>query len=83
MIEDEVEGIDNRVDLARFIQRLKHDLEVNEDEWENPDLPRFLDALGGWIESMPGYFKNRGEELPDEPDWKLVGIALLAARSYE
>jgi hypothetical protein len=32
---------------------------------------------------MDGYFKNRGEKVPDTPTWQTLAQMLLAARMYE
>jgi hypothetical protein len=80
---DEVERIQTREDLAAFVERLKLDYESNPAGWENGDLASFLEALGAWVEDMSGYFENRGEDIATVPPWRLLGMMLLAARSYE
>jgi hypothetical protein len=32
---------------------------------------------------MEGYYNNRGEAMPETPDWQTLGQMLLAARVYE
>jgi hypothetical protein len=57
-----VETIETRQDLVHFIEALVRDLETNQQEWENPELECYLDALERWTESMDGYFHNvRGQ----------------------
>ena len=83
-LDDLVETIETRQDLAHFIDALVRDLKTNEQAWENPELERYLDALASWTESMDGYFHNvRGQPAPEQPTWRLVGYMLLAARIYE
>lgn len=79
-----VETINTRQDLAEFIQSLLRDLETNQQEWENPQLERYLDALAAWTTDMDGYFRNiQGHPAPEQPTWRLIGYMLLAARIYE
>ena len=79
-----VETIETREDLAQFIQALLEDLRADPKAWENPELERYLDALASWTKSMDGYFKNvRGQPAPEQPTWRVVGYMLLAARIYE
>lgn len=82
-LHDEVERIDSREDLTAFVERLKLDYETDPGGWENGDVASFLDALGTWTEDMPGYFENRGEDMTEVSPWRLLGMMLLAARSYE
>lgn len=82
-IQAELNAIRSREDLATFILSLRQDLSDYPAEWENPTLDRFLEALAAWCADMPGYFLNRGEPQPDQPDWQLVGLMLLAASRYE
>jgi hypothetical protein len=53
------------------------------EDWENPDLARYLGALAAWIDDMDGYFKNQNLSTPEQVDWKLFGEILMAARRYE
>lgn len=82
-LHDEVERIESREDLAAFVEHLKLDHKTNPGGWENGDLASFLEALSAWTEDMPGYFANRGEDMTAVPAWRLLGMMLLAARSYE
>jgi hypothetical protein len=77
------DSVRTRYDLARFVYALREDLQQNEEEWENPTLERFLEAMGAWISSLEGWFYNRGESEPDQPDWLLVAHMLFAASVYE
>jgi hypothetical protein len=82
-LDELLNSVESRQDLARFVLALKQDLIDHPDDWENVSLEGFLDALSAWIGSMHGYFKNQGLSEPDNPDWKLVGMMLLAASMYE
>jgi hypothetical protein len=82
-LEQAMGQVNDRLDLAAFILRLRADLLSDPDVWENPTLERFLEALSAWTQDMDGYFENRGEVTPSEPSWRLVADMLLAARMYE
>ena len=82
-LRDLVDRVQSRQDLIAFIAALRRDLERNEPEWENPTLDRYLEALAAWTEDMDGYFRNRGEEVPAEPSWRLIADMLYAAHIYE
>lgn len=59
------------------------DLRSRPDAWENASLDRYLEALAAWVEDMDGYYQNRGQAAPEQPNWKTLGEILLAATTYE
>ena len=73
--------IRTREDLALFLASLARSTKDAPERWENNTLGSFLDALAAWTEDMDGYFTNRGEEVPEQPSWALIGQMLLAARA--
>lgn len=75
--------INSRENLVQFIQALVLDFHNDPDSWENNDISRFLVSLGAWVEDMNGYYLNKGDSVPQCPDWKNVGEMLLAAKIYE
>ncbi|MGW4237327.1 DUF7660 family protein [Streptomyces sp. NPDC004749] len=82
-VEDKVEAVETRDDLARFLEEAVADLECGRPGWENVRLEDFLEAWAAWLKDMPGVFANRGERVPDQPDWRLVARMVMAARMYE
>lgn len=76
-------SIRSREDLAAFVKALGSDLRDNPESWGNTNLERFLHALGAWVDDMDGYYLNQGKPVPQQPDWKVVGDMLMAARVYE
>ncbi|MGW3342477.1 DUF7660 family protein [Nonomuraea rubra] len=73
-----------RQDLARFVAALAEAAESAESlDWENTTLPSFLEALAASIDSMDNAFRNRGEAVPEQPSWQLVGQMLYTATTYE
>ena len=82
-LNERVEMVRSRDDFSAFVQVLRRNLKERPDEWENGDLPSFLEALAAWIDDMDGYCQNRGEPVPEQPTWKTLGEILLAAKVYE
>jgi hypothetical protein len=82
-LEEAVEQLQSREDFAAFVRALAADLQKNPDQWENPDLPAFLEAMSAWVEDTEKYYQNREERMPDQPSWRTLGQILLAARVYE
>jgi hypothetical protein len=82
-LNERVTTIRTREDLVAFIHVLRDDFVATPAGWENPDVERYLEALAAWTSDMEGYFKNRGERIPDVPTWRLVAEMLLAAKYYE
>lgn len=80
---ESVGTIRSREDLVGFVRDLVSDLRTWPGEWENNRLETYLEAVAAWVEDMEGYYQNRGEVAPQEPNWKLFGEILLAAKFYE
>ncbi len=77
------ENIETREDLVKFIGVLANESSSSSKNWENDDLPSFLEAMAAWIEDMDGYYQNKGEPMPSQPSWKTIGEILKAATRYE
>ncbi|MBB5037930.1 DUF7660 family protein [Prosthecobacter dejongeii] len=76
-------SIFTRKDFVVFIQGMEKDFRTNHEDWENKDIPSFLDALGRWVEDMDGYYMNHGLEVPKELTWKVLCDIFDAAKIYE
>ena len=46
------------------------------DDWENPTLEQFLEAMHAWLETM-------GPRVGEKPSWKFLEAMLRAAKIYE
>ncbi|MFI9604428.1 DUF7660 family protein [Streptomyces sp. NPDC004069] len=75
--------IGDREAFSAFLARLRADYATNGQQWENPTLDRFLEALEAWVADSPGWHRNFGHDLPPEGDWTFFARALDAARIYE
>ncbi len=76
-------GVRSREDLAQFVRTLADDLRQRPEAWENVALGPFLEAMSAWIEDMDGYYRNKGEAVPSQPEWSTLAEILAAARVYE
>jgi hypothetical protein len=76
-------NVSTREDLSNFIDRLSNDLNSNKGEWENHDLPSFLEAMSGWVQDMDGFYKNNGKDVPIDVPWNIFADILYAAKVYE
>jgi XTP/dITP diphosphohydrolase len=63
-------NLSTKEELARFIANLRQDLARHGDGWEKRDLPAYLAAMEAWLAD---------NEIPDEPKWRTIAKALLAA----
>ncbi|MEU1668708.1 hypothetical protein ABZ547_35020 [Streptomyces sparsogenes] len=75
--------VDSREALVSHILRLRDDFLERGDEWENPTLERYLEALAAWIKASPGWYRNFDQEMPADGDWTFFARALSAAVVYE
>jgi hypothetical protein len=82
-LEARLDTVVTVADLADLVAALADDLARNPEAWENPTLPRFLDALSVWLRDQEHSHVARGEPPLDPPTWRSLGAALLAARIYE
>jgi hypothetical protein len=80
---EKLERIESRNDLSEFISALLRDFEEHGDEWENSNLPSFLEAMSGWINDMDGYYKNHNKPFPEPPSWKTFADIVYASKVYE
>ena len=74
----------SRQDAQRVIAQMRADLAGRgSQEWENPTLDRFLEALEVVLDGLPGRFAWQGKAEPAQPDWALLADILVAATGYE
>lgn len=53
----------------------------NANDWENPTLDRFLEAMHIW--SFTSYALTDELNVPEEPSWRTFAEMLAAAKVYE
>ncbi|MDW8807586.1 hypothetical protein P1P68_23040 [Streptomyces scabiei] len=66
-----------------FIAHLHDDFAERGEQWENPTLDSFLEALAAWIAASPNLYANLQQEMPPDGDWAFFARALGAAVVYE
>jgi hypothetical protein len=82
-LADLIPDIRARQDLASFIRELAKNFRNNPDEWKNATVDSFLEALAAWTNDMDGYYRNKNEDVPVNPQWKTIADMLMAASVYE
>lgn len=79
----QLESVESRTDLSNFVVALLEDFNKNKNEWENSNIPSFLEAMSGWIQDMDGYYKNHDKPFSEDQSWKIFAEILYAAKKYE
>ena len=78
-----VEGVQTREDLVGFLEALRGELRSGPDDWENRQLPDYLEALQAVTGSLDAIFANDGSKLAKQPTWQMLARMLYAAAYYE
>jgi hypothetical protein len=80
----ELNIIESREDLARYLVGLAEKIRKGEISIENPATDDFVASAGRWAKSMDGFFNNiLREPVPENPDWATVAAIFRAALVYE
>lgn len=69
-------NISTKDELVAFVANLRADLAAKPEGWENVTLARYLEALQAWVADTASLDV-------EEPKWRGMAKALLAAKSYE
>ncbi len=80
---DYINNISNEDDFIKFLEVLKNDILINNDEWVNNNITSYLDSIYSWVEDMDGYYKNIGIEKPKDINWKFIAMLLYIGKIYE
>ena len=81
-LHEQIERVQTKEDLAKFITDLRMDLDAHGESWENPTLERFLEAMVAWLSATDYLEKNRGHPV-ESSSWKTIANLLYAAKIYE
>lgn len=76
-------SVSTKNELIKLIYSLVSEVKSNPNQWENNDLPSFLEAMASWMEDMEGFYENMNKPYPDDVNWSVLGDILMAARVYE
>jgi hypothetical protein len=83
-LRETIESLEKREDFVYFLKLLHNDVVLNKHQWENTDLPSFLEALTAYAHDIDGYYQNMNIPVdPEKPSWRLFADMLLGARVYE
>lgn len=55
-IGQKLEEVRTKEEFIRFMALLKKDKLKHANEWENTDIPSYLEAVASWAEDMDGYY---------------------------
>lgn len=71
------EGDGSVESVLAAIEELRDELRQGRtDDWENPTLEQFLEAMQAWLGSM-------GPRVGERPSWKFLEVMIRAAKIYE
>lgn len=82
-LKKKVDAVTSRDDFAAFVDALRNDLNMHPDDWENPTLDRFLEALCAWVRDSGGYYQGNNLPAREPPSWKNFAEMMLAAKCDE
>ena len=77
-------NVTSRQDFIYFLHQLLQDLQEHPEEWANPDLPDFLEALSLYAEDVQQYYHNTGQDMnADQASWSVFADIIKGAHTYE
>jgi hypothetical protein len=82
-INEQIKNTKTRDEFINFLKELQKDFQSNQDSWENKTIDSYFQALAAWTKDSDGYYKNQGQPIPENVNWKAVAEMLLAAKFYE
>lgn len=75
--------INTKENFIQFLEFLSSNARNNMSEWENKDLPSYIESMASWVEDMEGYYLNQNLSVPENVNWTFIADILMAARVYE
>jgi hypothetical protein len=75
-LHEQIATVNSKQKLADFVAALRHDLTTQRDQWENP-------TLEGYLEAMEAGIRDAGQPQITGPGWRTFADILFAARVYE
>jgi len=83
MIHKMIDSVVTGKDFVKFLYELEQDLLAHPDEWENPTLDRFFEAMAAWVNAVEYHSKSKDDAEPLEASWKTFAEILYAGKIYE
>ena len=79
-IAELAEQVKTKEDFIFFLQHLQIDFNTNHQNWENPELGSYLEAMEAFLNSSTEKSINK---IDFTPSWSLFARIMLAASIYE
>lgn len=79
-ITELAEKVESKEDFVIFLQELQKDFLNNRQEWENPELGRYLEAMEAFLNSSTEKSINK---IDFTPSWSLFARIMITASIYE
>lgn len=79
-LESMVDAISNRHDLAEYLEYMAEGFRAG--MFEDQSVADYLDGAASITEALDSWCTNSGLELPEQPDWRWVGIIFTAAFAH-
>ena len=80
---DGTEHVESRADFVRYAAALADQIEAGEWGRLQRSPEELLRASSRWVADMDGYFRNRDEDVPATPSWRLFAQIITAALTYD
>jgi len=77
---DLADKIENKQEFEFFLKAFSNDFKSRKEEWENPNLERFLDAMERFLHDSNEQSINN---INFTPSWSLFAKIMIAASTYE
>lgn len=81
-IDQQLENISTRQQLAELLELVVEDYELNLSFWNNQDLYSFIRAMSQYVKGTGGYSDYCSGQDANIPTWRLFAEIILAARAY-
>ena len=76
--------VTDRQSFINFLKLFHQDFLTNENEWENSNLERFLEAMISYSKDIQGYYNNTHQNVnANTASWKVFADILKGAKVYE
>ena len=82
-LHGKMKRVRTREDLAKFVADLRSHINTHVENWENPFLEIFLEAMVAWLAAKDRLEKNQSGHSAEDLTWKAVAETLYAAKIYE
>jgi hypothetical protein len=79
-ITEFAENVNSKEEFINFLRELQKDFLNNQQEWENPDLGRYLEAMEAFLSGTTDKSINK---IDFTPSWSLFARIMVAASIYE